>query len=117
MSYGSSLGSLCRQRCVDADGYDHRDAAADEIGCKRWQPIIPIKLIFRPAVLDRHILAIDIASFFQALEKRNDEVLVIVSGLRADIPDHRRRRLLRPRHHRPCRCAPKPRDERPAPNH
>jgi integrase len=28
-------------------------------------------LIFRPAVFDRHVLALDIAGFFQALEKRN----------------------------------------------
>jgi hypothetical protein len=33
--------------------YDHRDAAADEIGCKRREPIV---LIFGPAVFDRHVL-------------------------------------------------------------
>jgi hypothetical protein len=33
-----------------AGGYDHRDAAADEIGCKRRQLIV---LIFRPTVFNR----------------------------------------------------------------
>jgi hypothetical protein len=32
--YGRGRG-LCRQRCGGAAGYDHRDAAADEIGCER----------------------------------------------------------------------------------
>jgi hypothetical protein len=45
---------------VAAWGYEHRNAAADEIGCKRGQPII---LILRPAVFDRHVLALDIAGF------------------------------------------------------
>ena len=45
---------LGRQRCGGLVGYDHRYAAADEIGCKRRQPII---LIFRPAVFNRNILA------------------------------------------------------------
>ena len=73
---------LRRQRCGGAGGYDHRYAAADEIGCKRRQPIV---LILRPAVLDRHVLALDIAGFLQALEKWNGVVLVvIVSGLGAE---------------------------------
>jgi hypothetical protein len=64
-----------------SDCHVHRYAAADEIGCKRRQPII---LIFRITILDRHVLALDIARFLQALEKRNDDVLVfIISGLGA----------------------------------
>ena len=55
-----------------AGGYDHRYAAADEIGCKRRQPII---LVLRIPILDRHVLALDIAGFLQALEKRNGEFL------------------------------------------
>jgi hypothetical protein len=47
--------------------------AADEIGCERWQPIV---LIFRPAIFDCDVLALDIASFLQALEERNGEELV-----------------------------------------
>jgi hypothetical protein len=85
--------------------------AADEIGCERRQSII---LIFRPAVFDRHILALDIASFLQALEKGNGVVLVvIISGSGAEIANYRQCRLLRPRHDWPRRRAPEPRDECP----
>jgi hypothetical protein len=34
-----------RQRCLGAGGYDHRHAAANEIGRKRRQPIILISRI------------------------------------------------------------------------
>ena len=95
-----------------AVGYDHRNAAADETGCKRRQPII---LIFRPAVFNRNILALDIAAFLEALEERNGEELGVISGLFAEEPDHRHRQLLR-RHRRPHRRAPQPRDELP-PSH
>jgi hypothetical protein len=37
---------------------DHRDAVADEIGCERRQPI---ELILRITILDRHVLADNIA--------------------------------------------------------
>src|SRR5215471_7263997 len=44
-----------------------------------------------------NVLALDVAGLLQALEKRNDEVLVfIISGFDAEIHDHRQRRLLRP---------------------
>jgi hypothetical protein len=74
-------------------------------------------LIFRPAVLNRHVLTLGIPGFLQALEKRDSEVLVvIISGLGAKIPDHRHPRLLRLRRERPRRRAPEPCDERP-PSH
>src|SRR6516164_1040548 len=41
-------------------------------------------------------------------------LVVIIGGLGAEEPDHRHRRLLRPRHHRTRRRAPNPRDERAA---
>jgi hypothetical protein len=37
---------------VGAGGYDYRYAAAEEIGCERWQPI---GLVLRPAVFNRNI--------------------------------------------------------------
>src|SRR6516165_5979508 len=102
---------LRRQSCGGGVGYDHRYAAANEIGCERRQPI---GLHLRPAVFDRHIMALDIAGFLQALEKRNGEVLeVIISGPGAEIPDYRQRWLLRPRRERPSRCAAQSRDELP----
>jgi hypothetical protein len=42
--------------------------AADEIGCKRRQPI---ELVLGISILDRYVLALDIAGFLQSLEKRN----------------------------------------------
>ena len=45
--YGRGL-RLRRHRCAGADGYDHSDAAANEIGCERRQSII---LILRIHVL------------------------------------------------------------------
>ena len=40
---------------------DSRYLSMNEFGCQRRQPII---MTFRPAVFDRHILALDITSFF-----------------------------------------------------
>jgi hypothetical protein len=37
---------------------------ADEIGCKRPQPV---GLVLRPAIFDRYVLALDIAGFLQAV--------------------------------------------------
>ena len=51
-----------------SSGYGYRYAAADEIGCERRQPII---LVLRMPILDRYVLALDIAGFLQALEKRD----------------------------------------------
>jgi hypothetical protein len=41
---------------------------------------------------------------------------VIISGLSAEVPDHRHRRLLRARGERPRRCASEPCDELPPPH-
>src|SRR5262249_46716830 len=82
-----------------------------EIGCERRQPII---LILRPAIFNGNVLTLDMAGFLQALEERNgDDLVFIVSGLGAEEPDHRHRRLLRPRQQRPRRRGPEPSDERP----
>jgi hypothetical protein len=60
---------------------------ADEIGCERRQPI---NLVLRIAILDRNVLALDIAGFLQALEKRNGDVLVdLINGLGDKEPDRR----------------------------
>jgi hypothetical protein len=55
-------------RCLAGAGYDHRNAATDAIGCNYRQSII---LVLRTPILDRNVLALDIAGFLQALEKRN----------------------------------------------
>jgi hypothetical protein len=110
--HDSGRGRYLRcQRGGCAGGYDHRDAAADEIGCERRQPIILVLCI---PVLDRHVLALNIPRFLQALEKWNSDVLgIITSSLEAEVSNNRHRRLLGPRHHRPRRRAPEPRDELP----
>jgi hypothetical protein len=112
-AWSSSL--LSPPACLGAGGYDHRHAAADEIGRKRRQPI---ELIVRIPILGRDVLALDIADFLQAVMKRNGDVpVVIFSGLGTEKSDHRHRRLLRPHRHWPHRRAPEPHDERPAFDH
>src|SRR5215475_7089839 len=68
-----------------------------------WPPVVAIKLIFGPAVFDPHILAFDIAGVFKALAKRAQTVRHPVRRSGLEIPDHRHRRLLRPRRERPRR--------------
>jgi|SRR5215467_2000096 len=43
---------------------DHRHLTAYQIGCQVGQSV---GLILRPAILDRHILALDVAGFTKAL--------------------------------------------------
>ena len=45
---------------------DHGDLSANQFGRQRRQPV---ELILGPAVIDRHVLALDIAGVFQALAK------------------------------------------------
>src|SRR5262249_36282271 len=45
---------------------DHRHLTAYQIGCEVWQSIV---LVQRPAILDRHVLALDIAGLVNALAK------------------------------------------------
>jgi hypothetical protein len=52
-----------RSHCGGADGYDHRYAAADEIGRERRELI---ELVLHIPILDRHVPALDIAGFLQA---------------------------------------------------
>ena len=47
----------------------------------------------------------------QGSQRNGDVLVVIISGLLAEIPDHRHRRLLRSRHQRPRRRPAKRRDE------
>src|SRR5439155_991216 len=52
-------------------------------------------------VFDRNVLALDEASFFQALAERGDEVRGFGERRAAEKPDHRHHRLLRTRRERP----------------
>ena len=76
---------------------DHGDAAANQFGRQRRQPI---DLIVGPAVFDRHVLALDIAASLEALAKYAQTVRS-VRRCGVEEPDHRHRRLLRVRGVRP----------------
>jgi hypothetical protein len=94
-----------------AHGDDDGHLPAHEVGEKRWQRIVAA---VRPTVFDRGVAAFDEACLGEALSKAR-ELLGPRGGRRGTVqePDDRHRRLLRPRHHRPRRRAPEPRDERP----
>src|SRR5262249_58109250 len=106
---------LCRQggrRAASCD--DHTHMTVGELRRKCRQSIV---LALRPPILDRDILTLDIACFFQALAKRAQTVRIQVRRGSAEKSDHRHRRLLRARRERPCddRAANK-RDELAPPN-
>ena len=79
---------------------NHGHLTANQIGRQRRQSIV---LVLRPAIFDRHVPALDIAGFAQALAERAHTVRVPVRRCAAEEPDHRHRRLLRARRERPRR--------------
>ena len=80
---------------------DHRHLTAYQIGCEVGQSV---GLVLRPAILDRHILALDVAGFTNALPECGQIVCTIGRRRAAEEPDHRHRRLLRARRERPRGC-------------
>src|SRR5262249_26188707 len=71
-----------------------------------------------PAVFDRHIPAFDEADFAQTLAERGHPRGVSARRFAVEKPDHRQRRLLRPRCERPhSRHAAYERDELAPPDH
>src|SRR6516165_10805735 len=58
-----------------------------------------IELALQPMVLDRHVLALDVAGFVEALAEPGNKGRIRQSGI--DEADHRHRRLLRARSERP----------------
>src|SRR6266568_4703339 len=83
---------------------DHRHLTAYQIGCEVGQSVV---LVLRPAILDRHILALDVAGFTNALPECGQIACTISKRRAAEEPDHRHRRLLRARREWPrgCRAA------------
>src|SRR5262249_47955071 len=70
-----------------------------------------------PAVVDRHVLALDIAGFFEALAKSAQALGNRFGRSDLEKPDYRHRRLLRARRERPRQSpAAAQRDERPTPH-
>src|SRR6516162_6945833 len=71
-----------------------------------------MELMFRRAVFDHDVLALDKASFLQALTEGGHEVHSVSERGVPQEPDHRHLRLLRARRERPCnRRATEQRDE------
>src|SRR5262245_59903533 len=92
---------------------DHRHLTAYQIGCEVGQSV---DLVLRPAILNRHILALDVAGFTKALAECGQISCTIDRRRAAEEPNHRHSRLLRARRERPCRRAAGQRDERAAPH-
>src|SRR5262249_34567238 len=80
-------------------GYDG-DLTKDQFGHERWEPLVPSVC---PAILDRRILAFDIASFPQALAERSHERRISVRRCAVEKSNHRDRLRLSARHERPPR--------------
>ena len=93
---------------------DHGHLAADQIGHQRRQAIV---LALQPVVLDRHVLAFDVAGFVEAFAERGHKARGGIGRPASDKPDHRQRRLLRARRERPSRRrAAEKRDELASPH-
>src|SRR5262249_53341995 len=65
---GCGLGCNCRQGVVRSD---HCHLTAYQIGCELGQSIV---LVLRPAILDRHILALAVVAFADALPECGHKV-------------------------------------------
>src|SRR5262249_20704911 len=78
---------------------NHSNLATNQVGRQRRQLVV---LTLCPAIFDRHVLALDIASFFQALAERAHKVREQIRRSAVEESDHRHRRLLRARRERPC---------------
>src|SRR5436853_582762 len=69
---------------------DHRHLTAYQIGCELGQYVV---LVLRPAILDRDILALDVAGFANALPECGQIACTISKRRAAEESYHRRRRL------------------------
>src|SRR5262245_58560499 len=92
---GRSFG---RKRRRIANRSDNGDATADEVGHERRQAVV---LAGKPVVLDRHVLALDVARFAKAFTKRGCMAYGTIERSTAEKADHGHRRLLRARRERP----------------
>jgi len=99
-----------RERGRVADRGDDGHLLANEIGQQRRQAIV---LALQPGILDRHVLAFDVAALVEAFSERGH--ITRRRSLRYE-RDHRQRRLLRARRERPSRHAAEEGDEFPPPH-
>jgi hypothetical protein len=89
---------LCRKRRLSGSRGNHGHLPMNQISRHRRQPITSA---LRPAVFDRHVMAIDVTGFAQPFEKGRQLSRVTLGRSGVDKPNHRHRRLLRPRRERP----------------
>jgi hypothetical protein len=80
---------------------NHGHLSLDQIGHQRRQAIV---VALQSVVLDRHVLAFDIADFVEAFAESGHITRVGVGRPVSNKPDHRQRRLLRSRGERPRDC-------------
>src|SRR5262249_17001751 len=107
-----SLGRAGRGRTTNSA--DHCCPTSEQFDCQCMQSIV---LMVRPAIFARYIPTLDIAGFIQAPLKGDQSRSVKLLRCGGKKPNHRHRRLLRPRRERPCAgCATEKRDEL-APSH
>ena len=92
--------TLGRECCGEACGCDdHRDLPANQLGRKFGESF----RLLCPAIVDRYVLALDIAGFFEALAKSAQPLGNRFGRSDLEKSDYRHRRLLRPRRQRPRR--------------
>src|SRR5262249_49700292 len=94
---GYRLGS---ERWIRGGRGDHSDPSLHQVRRQLWKSI---ELILGPAVFNGHVLALDVAAILQALAKCAQTIRHRVRRSGVKKPDHRHRRLLRPRRERPRR--------------
>src|SRR5262245_40687838 len=95
---GRRLGCNCRRGVMRSD---HCYLTPDQIGCEVWQSI---GLGLRPAILDRHVLALGITGSTNALPECGHKICTISRLRDAEEPDGRQlSRLLPARRERPRR--------------
>src|SRR6476646_9767820 len=87
------------RRCLTTEGNDDGHLSTREIGGEPRQSIV---LTFRPTIVEGDVLTLDKASFIETLADDRNEGRVDGGRTGAEQPDHRHRRLLRPRRQRPC---------------
>jgi hypothetical protein len=96
---GRSFG--CLGTNAESGRRDHGHTTADEVSHERRKAI---ELALQPVVLDRHVLALDVAGFVEAFAERSDIAYGVLGRPTIDEADYRRW-LLRarrkgPRHRR-----------------
>jgi hypothetical protein len=99
---GCSLGGDSRN--ITSTGNEDRRLACHEFGSQCGETT---ELTFGPTVIDRHVLAVDIACLNETMLERRDHGRIWPRRSAVEITNPRHRRLLRARGERPCNgCAP-----------